>query len=272
LGVLIEDDFQCFVLSPFKVIYQSKMSSDNPKSSTVAITIITTLGVIGGAIFTNWDKIFSSSTPVTPVPGPSSTPSPSPSQTASSTPSPSPSSTQTPSPSSTQTPTNRLLLGIWYSEASCSEGGYAMTILGTSEYLRNRGINYVGEMSLLGKYNGNNVQVTYSIQTTGEWMLEEDKLIEKMVDIRSYPKSVKIDAVEFDLQQLQEQDPTLLDNFPKIEHYIPKGGSSESTILSINESTMKVRSETAICGGTMELEKRGKTFSALPQVQIFWKI
>lgn len=242
------------------------MSDNNPKSSTV-IAIITTVGVLGGAIFSNWQNItqnwpFNSG----------------------------PTTTAIPTSKATATSTNisdKNLLGTWGSEISCKDKNSEMVMAqrGTIKYLRNKGINEDGEISLELNHEGLDYKLIHTFQSTGEWILEENKLVEKTIDVKFSPKTLKVDTIEFDLQKIDQKELSKFfkDNDPsgmasellkvKLEDYMPpKGISSESTILKINENIMSVKQENP-CEEegevTTRYEKKGEELGFLPQTYSF---
>ncbi|BAY21088.1 hypothetical protein NIES2100_08330 [Calothrix sp. NIES-2100] len=172
-----------------------------------------------------------------------------------STPPVTPSATPTPTGSSSQ---KDNLLGIWYSQESCPDSDYVMTVRGTTEYLRNESSNFVGEIIISGEDDEQQkVEITYDVVSSGEWVLEQNKLVEKIVDLKSNKKFIKVGAIQVDLNQI---DPKELEDLPQIEDLIPKGLSTEYTVVVLDSSKMTLRNDTGSCKGDIEYEKRSRHF------------
>jgi len=134
------------------------------------------------------------------------------------------------------------ILGIWYFEIqeTISEPEGTVNVRGTTEYLRNGTSTTVGEIALRAYTpEGEEFEIMYSFMASGEWMLHEQKLVEKLIDMKTRPKYLEMNEERIDLQYL---DPAQRAQLPKIEDMIPKGISEESEIIEIGANVMRVKS------------------------------
>jgi len=138
------------------------------------------------------------------------------------------------------------ILGIWYSEIQeiISEPEGTVSVRGTTEYLRNGTSTTVGEMALRAYTpEGEEFEIMYSFMVSGEWMLYEQKLVEKMVDMKTMPKYLEMNEERIDLQYLV---PAQHAQLPKIEDMIPMGISEEYEIIEMGATVMKVKSRDSL--------------------------
>jgi hypothetical protein len=138
------------------------------------------------------------------------------------------------------------ILGIWYYELeeAMPDAEGTMNVRGTTEYLRNGTSTSVGEISLRAQApEGEEVEIMYSFMASGEWMLHEQNLVEKLVDMKTMPKYLKMNEEQIDLQYL---DPTQRGEIPKIEDMIPMGISEEYEIIEIAAKVMRVKSRDSL--------------------------
>jgi hypothetical protein len=134
------------------------------------------------------------------------------------------------------------ILGIWYSEIeeTISESEGSVSVRSTTEYLRNGASTSVGEL-VLRAYTPEDqeFEIMYSFMASGEWMLHEQKLTEKLVDMKTMPKYLQVSGERIDVQYLDQEQ---REQLPKIEDMIPTGISEESEIIEMGASVMRVKS------------------------------
>lgn len=138
------------------------------------------------------------------------------------------------------------ILGIWYSEIeeAISESEGSWSVRSTTEYLRNGTSTSVGEL-VLRAYTpeGQEFEITYNCMATGEWMLHERKLVEKLVDMKTMPKHLQASGERVYVQNLDQEQ---REQIPKIEDMIPKGISEESEIIEMGANVMRVKSRDSV--------------------------
>jgi hypothetical protein len=147
------------------------------------------------------------------------------------------------------------ILGKWAGSSRCEESGTTLVLQGVFEYLSSSGSYFEGDLSLSQPYQGQIVQITYAVRAIGEWSIEGDQFTEKTNDLKSSVKSLKMNDIEIDAQQI---DAATLKQIPKLETVIPKGVMSDSTLVSVTRENMTLRVNSGACKGVITDYKRQK--------------
>jgi hypothetical protein len=130
------------------------------------------------------------------------------------------------------------ILGIWYFEVEeeISDPEGTMTMRGTTEYFRNGTCTSVGEIILNALTpEGEEFEAKYSFLSSGEWMIHQYALTEKLVDMKTMPEYIEMNGERY-------SDPEQLAQMPKFEDEIPMGISEESEIIEISRTIMRTKS------------------------------
>lgn len=235
------------------ISYKSPSRLDDLQKTLILASFLAAAVIAGFWITRSNYPIISSSLSPSPSPLPSLSPSPSSSPSLS----PSPSSLPSSSPSPTSSFAEQSLLGIWYSENSCSEPNFVMNFRGTTEFFRNSSYTYIGEVTVSGSSNGRNYSMTFDVNFTGEWNLDNDVLVSKLIDLKSQPTRLSADGEQINVQQL---DQNKIKELPRLEDFVPKGSSSEETILELSNSKIVTRTKGSSCQTISEYSRRDRTF------------
>jgi hypothetical protein len=147
------------------------------------------------------------------------------------------------------------ILGIWYfeSEEEISDPEGTVTWRGTTEYFRNGTSTSVGEI-IWNAFTpeGEKFATKYSFLSSGEWMIHQYALTEKLVDMKTTPEYFEMNG---------ERDPERLAQMSKLEDEIPMGISEESEILEIGATMMRVKSRDSVGEEKIDVYyKRDKPF------------
>lgn len=140
----------------------------------------------------------------------------------------------------------RKILGIWYFEVEeeISDPEGTMTMRGTTQYFRNAATNSEGEIVFSGYTpEGEKWGLIYSFIATGEWMVNQQYLTEKLVDMNITPEYFIANGERTNVVDL---DPELQEQFSKLEDEIPKGISEESEIIEMGANVMRVKSRDSV--------------------------
>jgi hypothetical protein len=146
-------------------------------------------------------------------------------------------------------PASDAVIGIWYCESEEKAhdphlgADVHLKIKGTTEYLRNGSTYTTADFTVVLTGSGQAAQITYSVLCTGEWQLHEDKLIDKMTDMKSTPLYVIANGVRRDVSQMNPSDQA---GIPHLEDMIPKGVSVEQTILETKSDSLKLKRRNAV--------------------------
>ena len=134
---------------------------------------------------------------------------------------------------------NSKLFGIWLQKYSYPVSKGRISINGTTEYFNNGVYNFVGQIEIFVNGPTGSPSVLYDVDGSGEWVGGFDNLTTKVVDMKSYFVSLKVDSKRIDLTKFPSK---FKDYFPKIEDHIPVGMSESYTIVSLNnkESILEV--------------------------------
>lgn len=138
------------------------------------------------------------------------------------------------------------ILGIWYfeTEEETSEPEVMMTLRGTTQYFRNAATNSEGEIVFSGfTPEGVKWDLIYSFIATGEWMVNQQYLTEKLVDMKITPKYFIVNGERTGVDDL---DPELQEQLSQLEDEIPRGISEESEIIEIDANVMRVKSRDSV--------------------------
>lgn len=138
------------------------------------------------------------------------------------------------------------ILGIWYfeDEEEIFDPEGTMTMRGTTQYFRNAATNSEGEI-VFSCFTPEGVkwELIYSFIATGEWMVNQQYLTEKLVDMNITPKYFIVNGERTAVDDL---DPELQEQFSKLEDEIPRGISDESEIIEIGANVMRVKSRGSV--------------------------
>jgi serine/threonine protein kinase len=168
-------------------------------------------------------------------------------------PAPFPTFTPTPQPSPIS---DKKILGIWYLENRCPTSDGTIESKGTIEFFRNNSFTHVGEVILSGSKNGDDFSMTWETSFTGEWNLDDDILVSKLVDLKSQLIHLTVNNEKIDVSQIDQRKIDL----PRLENFIPKGSSEEETILELSDSKMVSKTKSSSCQTISEYSKRNRTF------------
>lgn len=143
-------------------------------------------------------------------------------------------------PSAPNEPRNPDVYGIWSSKYSypCSNG--MVEVNGTTEYLKNGNYNFTGQMKLDGVMGKQTFRILYDVDGAGEWSADSKSIIIKLMDIKSYPKSIEIDSRKIDPQMIVAITGK---EFPGLSDAIPKGTSDEFTIVKLEKNSMVLQAD-----------------------------
>jgi hypothetical protein len=111
---------------------------------------------------------------------------------------------------------------------------------GTTEYLKNGNYNFTGQMKLDGVMGKQTFRILYDVDGAGEWSADSKSIIIKLMDIKSYPKSIEIDSRKIDPQMIVAITGK---EFPGLSDAIPKGTSDEFTIVKLEKNSMVLQAD-----------------------------
>ncbi|MDJ0697032.1 hypothetical protein [Mastigocoleus sp. MO_188.B34] len=136
-----------------------------------------------------------------------------------------------------------FILGKWYTEQTIEKEGTKVFFKGNFEYFPNKSSRYEGELSISGNQNFDgsfvNISVDYYVTGTQEWLMNDQKLISKEIDLKSDVRRFEVNGREIPISQIP---PDKLEQI-KAENLIPKGLSNSERIISLTSSKMELESD-----------------------------
>jgi len=133
-----------------------------------------------------------------------------------------------------------------------------LKIIGVEEYLGNGSVNMQGQLLMTFNYkNGSQINASWLINGAGEWQVKNGRLYEKVVDVRATPDFVKLNATAM---ASDDQKNFFKQTDFKIEDLIPKGHTSESDIVSVNEKSLIYKQKNE--QGTFDIKNKTRTNAA----------
>lgn len=164
---------------------------------------------------------------------------------------------------------DKKIPGRWYQEVteeiSDDDVKGEMRIRGITEFLQSGSENFEGEM-VMTVHPGDaqspvkSIEFAYDLQFAGEWKVEKDLLVEKIIDVKSHPSYVKVNGEKVSDAIAK----SMFDSIGiKIEDLIPRGTASEDKIVSFGDNKFTV--ETTDSKNKKKLatyERTDKPFSA----------
>ena len=143
--------------------------------------------------------------------------------------------------------------GIWYSEIVQSfPDGSSLGVKGTSEYFSDGSNNSIGQYTLSVPDKEYVYQITYNVILTSTWRIQKNCLIERVVDLKSFPVIFKRGANKIIISQLSaEKQQEINQSLPNIQDLIPNGMTVKTDILNIAHDRMMLSVDDGQ-GGKME--------------------
>lgn len=133
-----------------------------------------------------------------------------------------------------------------------------LKIIGVEEYLGNGSVNIQGQLLTTFNYkDGSQIIASWLINGAGEWQVKDGRLYEKVVDVRAVPDFVKLNA---NLMSPEDQKDFFQQTGFKIEDLIPKGHTTESEIVSVNDKSLVYKEKND--QGTFDVKKKTRTNAA----------
>jgi len=133
-----------------------------------------------------------------------------------------------------------------------------LKIIGVEEYLGNGSVNIQGQLLTTFNYkDGSQIIASWLINAAGEWLLKDGRLYEKVVDVRAAPDFVKLNA---NLMSPEDQKNFFQQSGFKIEDLIPKGHTTESEIVSVNDKSLVYKEKND--QGTFDVKNKTRTNAA----------
>ncbi|WP_295720348.1 hypothetical protein [uncultured Halovibrio sp.] len=122
-------------------------------------------------------------------------------------------------------PVESRLYGTWECQASDKKDGTNVEMDAEVSYVRNGKANVIGEMTI----NASELpELTYAFSATSEWQYKDGYLIETIED--------------YNIVNVSHPG---LDKVADLQSFVPKNISDSSKILVLNESNLKLKSESA---------------------------
>lgn len=130
--------------------------------------------------------------------------------------------------------------GIWYSEiVQPFPDGSSLCIKGTSEYFSDGSSNSIGQYTLSVPEKEYVYQITYNVILTSTWRIQKNSLIEKVVDLKSFPVIFKRGTNKIIISQLSlGKQQEINQSLPNIQDLIPNGMTVKTDILNIAHDRM----------------------------------
>jgi hypothetical protein len=133
-----------------------------------------------------------------------------------------------------------------------------LKIIGVEEYLGNGSVNIQGQLLMTFNYkNGSQIIASWLINGAGEWQVKDGRLYEKVVDVRASPDFVKLNA---NVMSPEDQKDFFQQSGFKIEDLIPKGHTTESEIVSVNDKSLVYKEKND--QGTSDVKNKTRTNAA----------
>lgn len=158
----------------------------------------------------------------------------------------------------------KALQGRWLSEISQEIPkedeliSGVLKIIGVEEYLGNGSVNIQGQLLTTFNYkDGSQIIASWLINGAGEWQVKDGRLYEKVVDVRAVPDFVKLNA---NLMSPEDQKDFFQQTGFKIEDLIPKGHTTESEIVSVNDKSLVYKEKND--QGTFDVKNKTRTNAA----------
>lgn len=125
--------------------------------------------------------------------------------------------------------------GIWYGELTQHlPNGSLMSYKGTSEYFGNGSCNAMGQYILSISEQEYTYLITYNVILTSNWSIHGNSLIEKVIDLKSFPIIFQRGTIKIDLKSLShERRQEIISSLPDFQSFIPNGMTIESKIINI---------------------------------------
>lgn len=130
------------------------------------------------------------------------------------------------------------IIGEWYGEMTYESGSTSVVLKSTDEYFKNNKSNSSFEISV----SEDGVTINYAGTATGEWAINDDKLITTIVDLKSSITSISQGGITM-TPEAAYQEGIDLGAFPKLEDLIPQGTTESQEIVSITDSKLKLKIE-----------------------------
>ena len=167
-------------------------------------------------------------------------------------------------PARASTDLEKALQGRWLSEITQEIPkeddliSGVLKIIGVEEYLGNGSVNIQGQLLTTFNYkNGSQIIASWLINGAGEWQVKDGRLYEKVVDVRASPDFVKLNA---NLMSPEDQKDFFQQSGFKIEDLIPKGHTTESEIVSVNDKSLVYKEKND--QGTFYIKNKTRTGAA----------
>jgi hypothetical protein len=167
-------------------------------------------------------------------------------------------------PARASTDLEKALQGRWLSEITQEIPkeddliSGVLKIIGVEEYLGNGSVNIQGQLLTTFNYkNGSQIIASWLINGAGEWQVKDGRLYEKVVDVRASPDFVKLNA---NLMSPEDQKDFFQQSGFKIEDLIPKGHTTESEIVSVNDKSLVYKEKND--QGTFDIKNKTRTGAA----------
>jgi hypothetical protein len=135
------------------------------------------------------------------------------------------------------------IIGTWISQVNCSQGSIKMEVT----YFQNGSYNSSSNLSVRENIDGEEVEFSFSFEGSGEWIVNDKTMTDKIINARLNLKSLRKGATQFDLQKTD--DPTVSQiiknaDFKKIiettNQSFVQGQSTKYKIIKLNEDEMKL--------------------------------
>lgn len=142
-------------------------------------------------------------------------------------------------------PDKEKIIGTWVSKMSCDRDNSSMKLKKT--FFQNGSYNLSGVVSTRHNIDNEEVEFTVSVEGSGEWMISDLKMTDKIVDARFTPKSLRKGAAQLDLSKTDDPavsevlaDSDFKQSMETANQSFIKGQSTEYQIINLDKSEMKL--------------------------------
>jgi hypothetical protein len=148
------------------------------------------------------------------------------------------------------------VIGVWHLTSACSRNDVTLMFDSQAEFLKDGSYHKIGKMRGIRDSSSKNTDVVFSYESTGDWLVSENHMIEKLIDFKLkleyFTKNGEVTQGSTLNQEVREEIAS------QMGASVKKGLSSELSILDLSENKISLKyknSENALAAGSCEKQE-----------------